>query len=654
MMKKIILLVLLLANFSGYAQLFINELDSDTPGVDDKEFVEIRSITPFFPLDGYVIVFFNGSSTSTTGNRSYFAIDLDGLATDINGLISIGNLAVSPVPTRIFSNNVIQNGADGVAIYLGNGSDWPLNTLANNINLIDALVYDTSDPPATELMSLLGVSIQINENANGLGTTQSIQRRNDGTYEVKTPTPGVHNDGSGFMFNGITITPSGTQFTEGQSFNITFSTQTPVTDNPLQFTFSLNNGTFTSDDFTANLSVTIPVGASSAVVPVQLVDDSLDEGDELAVIRFGALPAAYNRRNDQLNIRIVDNDFTTSPWGTPLNPTYGVVSSTAPQGYYSSLEGKAGADLIQAIQDIIADPAVVRKHTYGDVTLILNQADQSPLHSNQVWLMYVEQQREKFKFQESSSNVGTWNREHIFPQSRGGFANATSAVADGINIFASTNADDVAAGHSDAHHIRAEDGPENTLRSNRDYGSDYNGPVGNQGSWKGDVARSLFYMAVRYNALSLVNGNPPDTTMFQIGDLASLLSWNFTDPADDFEMNRNNIVYTWQMNRNPFIDYPLLASYIWGGNAGQTWSFSLAMAAHQNEDVFIYPNPVTSQVRITGVQSGNLEVFSVTGVKVLQTEFFDHQQIELRLPSGVYMAKISSGLQVTTKKLVVR
>ena len=44
----------------------------------------------------------------------------------------------------------------------------------------------------------------------------------------------------------------------------------------------------------------------------------------------------------------------------------------------------------------------------------------------------------------------------------------------------------------------------------------------------------------------------------------TLLSWHELDPADDFEMNRNNIIYSWQMNRNPFIDLPDLVDYVYG------------------------------------------------------------------------------------------
>ncbi|HLA56103.1 MAG TPA: endonuclease, partial [Flavobacterium sp.] len=524
-MKNTFFAALMLIGFASYGQIVINELDTDTPSTDDKEFVELKSTTPNLSLNGYVLVFFNGTGTNAT--KSYYAIDLSGITTDVNGIAVVGNALVSPVPNRIFSNSIIQNGPDGIGLYQGALSDFPMNTVASTTNLINALVHDTGDADATALMALLNVTAQIDENANSLGTTQSIQRKNDGTYEVKLPTPSANNDGSGVIFNGIKINVANTTYNEGGSFDITFTTQTDVTSN-LNFSFTLSSGSFNAADYTGNLNVLIPTGSHTFSTTITLTDDSNDDGDELAVINIGTIPTGYNRLNDNIEIRVIDNDFTTTGYGTPLNPTYGIVSSTAPAGYYASLEGKSGAALKQAIQDIIANPAVVHAQNYGDVTNVLMQSDVNPLNSNQVWLMYVEQGRAKYKFQTTASNVGSWNREHIFPQSRGGFADGTDSTPDGINVWLPTNAGDILAGHGDAHHIRAEDGPENTTRSNRDYGSDYNGPAGNQGSWHGDVARSLFYMAVRYNALSLVNGNPPDTTVSQLGDLASLLLWNHT------------------------------------------------------------------------------------------------------------------------------
>ncbi|MFW6016626.1 MAG: endonuclease, partial [bacterium] len=68
---------------------------------------------------------------------------------------------------------------------------------------------------------------------------------------------------------------------------------------------------------------------------------------------------------------------------------------------------------------------------------------------------------------------------------------------------------------------------------------------------KGDVARMVFYMDARYPSLNIA----PST----IGDLGTLLQWHEEDPVDAFEENRNDVIYSYQNNRNPFIDHPHLA-----------------------------------------------------------------------------------------------
>ncbi len=653
-MKPFFYIIVFLFTYASFGQIVINELDSDTPSTDDREFIELKSTNPYFSLDGYVLVFFNGNPTSINANQSYYTIDLDGLTTDANGLILIGNALISPAPDKLFPDNIIQNGADGIGIYLGNPSDFPEFTIATTTNLIDALMYDTNDADATALMNLLGVTAQYNEGQNGLQITQSIQRKNDGTYETKNPTPGANNDGSGVTFNGITITTNVTDKNEGDNFAITFTTQTNVTSD-LTFNFTLNNSSFTTDDFTGNTTVFIPSGFNSFTTNISLTDDVLDEGDEILKIKIGAIPSQYKRLNDYIEIRVIDNDFTVAPFGTPLNPTYGIVSSTAPASYYATLEGLSGTALKQAVQDIIANPAVVHAHNYGDIIDILKTADQNPLNSNEVWLMYIEKPRSKLEFQDSGINTGKWNREHIYPQSRGGFTDGTESIADGIDLWLPTNANDILAGHADAHHLRAEDGAENSLRSNKDYGlTAYNGPVGTMGSWKGDVARSVFYMAVRYNGLSVVNGDIADATVGQLGDLASLLTWNTQDPSDDFEMNRNNYIYTWQVNRNPFIDYPDLANYIWGTKVGQTWYSNLSNKDFTNLKVSIYPNPTKNLITISGINEiATIEIYNSIGVKILERKFTGETKLDIPFSSGIYFAKINSEGKTVVKKILI-
>jgi hypothetical protein len=665
--NSLVLFSLIFVNLVA-SQVFINEIDADNPGNDVREFVELKSTTPNFSLNGYVLVFFNESNTS-----SYYTYDLDGFVTDANGIAHFGNILVSPSPIGTIPNNKIQNGPDVVALYLGNATDFPYTTstgtTATLTNLINAIAYSNSNTTvATNLMSILNLSVSTADIETTNSISKSIQRKNDGTYEVKTPTPGVNNDGTGVALNYLSTSMIADNFNEGQQFTIQFSTSVPVTSN-LVFTFTLQEGNFTVADYsgtnvnttTGIVTVTILAGTSSASTIINLTDDIINEGDEETHLVLSTLPTGYVKNNDNIYIRIYDNDYIDQNFGTPLNPTYGNVSPTIPSGYYDSLEGLSGAALKQAVQDIIANPLVVRAHNYGDIEFILKESDKNPDNSNQVWCMYVESPKPILDYQVGSSNIGVWNREHIFPQSRGGFSDGTSSTSDGILVSSTTNANDISAGHADAHHIRAEDGAENSLRSNRNYGIDYNGPAGNSGSWHGDVARSLFYMAVRYNGLNVVNGNPseylPSTTTSSgnIGDLATLLNWNTTDPRDDFEMNRNNYIYTWQMNRNPFIDYPLLANYIFGANFGQPWSASLTSQNPVQNKIGMYPNPAEDYLIISGLEGNAIaEIYTLTGQLIQHIEFENEIKLNLNCKAGMYLVTITNGSQTTTKKIIVK
>ncbi|RMB57649.1 T9SS C-terminal target domain-containing protein [Dokdonia sinensis] len=653
MKKSLVFAFLLLFSATLFAQVTINELDSDTPSTDRLEIIELLTETPEMSLDGFVLVLFNGSDSG--GDSSYFVLDLDGLVSDVNGIVLIGNNDVSPVPDFILFDSTIQNGADAVAIYAGDDTDFPEFTVATTTNLIDALVYDTNDSDDTDLLALLGETEQINEGGNGPSDTNSIQADGTGGYNVTLPTPGALNDGSGVIFNLVGYTVAQEQYDEGDAIDIVFTTTENVTEDTT-FTFTLDNEGFDTDDFTGATEIIILSGENTATRTITTIDDSEDEGDEVMKITFGDLPDGFKRANDNLEVRIVDNDFTMASWGTPLNPTFDQVESTQPNGYYDPIDGLADDALVQAIQDIIADPDVVRAQTYADVIDILKRADQSPLNSNQVWLVYTEQQRPKLDFQTSGgSNTGLWNREHTYPRSRGGFFDIEAdEIADGIDIFFPTKADSLRHANSDAHGLRAADGPENSSRGNQDYG-EYSGPTGNQGSFYGDVARSIFFLTIRYNGIDVVSGNPANSTVGQLGDLDVLLEWHRNDPPDDYEMNRNNVVYEWQFNRNPFIDMPDLAEYIWGNNVGDTWTNPLRVDEFSAVDVRVYPNPSNRTFTITAPQlSGEAIIYDQTGRRIHSYPFKNIMVLNHNYPSGVYYVTLTSDIGTVTKRLIVR
>ena len=657
--NKVFLLIFLifLVRISFAQNVVINELDCDTPGIDNKEFVELRSLQPNFPLDGYSLVFFNGSANG--GNSAYLALDLDGYKTDINGIFLIGSVTVIPFPQYLIPENTIQNGADAVAIYRNDAVNFPEGTIAYaDSSLEDVLIYGTSDPDAVTLLDifkLFNPAIkQINEGSTN--NTNSIQRQADGTYIAGAPNPRKPNDGSGIILTGLRTSFDKTIYTEGETFDLIFTTESPVNQN-LTFSFTLKNGGFNNADFIGNTNVTILQGSNTATSKITFVDDSSDEGDEELLFSLDTLPAEYLVLNNNVKIRIVDNDFKVADFGTPIHSTYGKIKGTQSPTYYQSLNGKIGTSLKPALQAIIADPAVVRAQTYNDVINILMEADQNPENSNQVWLVYSEKGRAKLDLQTSSNNVNVWNREHTWPRSRGGFDSIEAdETYDGKNIFWVTGPDSLRHANSDAHAIRPEDGPENSIRGNQFYGQ-YSGPAGTLGGFKGDVARSIFYLAVRYNGLEVVSGYP-DGMIGKFGDLDTLLTWHRNDPPDDFEMNRNNVVQTWQFNRNPFIDMPEMIEYIWGDKQDEIWQNPSSVTWTDIDNFQIFPNPTSStlQINLGTLMDGKFTLRDVNGA-ILQSKSFVAQNListNVEGLKGIYFITILPTIgQAVTKKLVI-
>ncbi len=182
------------------SSLIINEVDSDTPGADAAEFVELYDGgSGNTALDGFVLVFFNGSN-----DLSYASFDLEWLHHKCRWLFCpLGNAAVINViliASRV--HGLLQNGADAVALYQDDAASFPSGTAVTTTNLIDAFVYDTSRADDTGLLPLLNASQpQVNENANSSSDVQSNQRcangtgglRNTSTYAQNAPTPGLEN-----------------------------------------------------------------------------------------------------------------------------------------------------------------------------------------------------------------------------------------------------------------------------------------------------------------------------------------------------------------------------------------------------------------------------------------------------------------------------
>ncbi len=248
-------------------------------------------------------------------------------------------------------------------------------------------------------------------------------------------------------------------------------------------------------------------------------------------------------------------------WFVFILPLWGF--SQIPNGYYDGTEGLSGEALKTTLHNII------KGHTelsYDDVKYALKITDKDTLNTNNVICFYTGWSYDADDFGNGATD---WNREHVWSKSHGDFGN------------------DPPCG-TDLHQLRPADASVNSAKNNRDFdwgtteyldgGTLHTGCYTATNVWeprdevKGDVARIIFYMATRYEG---DNGEPDLEVVDYVntaenneplyGKLSTLLSWHHSDPVDDWERNRNNIVYDqYQHNRNPFIDHPEFVDSIWG------------------------------------------------------------------------------------------
>ena len=217
---------------------------------------------------------------------------------------------------------------------------------------------------------------------------------------------------------------------------------------------------------------------------------------------------------------------------TPILKTVNIIikaegSSTIDMSYYQSIIGLSGDALLYELNEIINNG--FKQMSYDDAKWVLEESDRDPNNANNVILVYT---RESVQGQ---WNYPNWNREHTWPQSK---LNTSGQKAD-------------------MHNLKPSDVAENSRRGNLPFGyMTGSGVYEPHDDVKGDVARIVFYMATMYLDLNVESGI--------LGQMSILLEWHNLDPVDDFERNRNEVIYSYQGNRNPFIDYPQLVEEIWG------------------------------------------------------------------------------------------
>lgn len=272
------------------------------------------------------------------------------------------------------------------------------------------------------------------------------------------------------------------------------------------------------------------------------------------------------------------NIFKRISWVAMLAGISGMwASASIPEGYYDSCEGKTGQALLEALCTKVGSHTTVG---YDGLWTLYRTSDID--ENGKIWDMYSTK-RWTFSSEQCGnySSIGDcYNREHSFPKSW--FSDASPMV-------------------SDAFHIYPTDGKVNGQRSNYPFGECANGSyvassggvkaLGRLGAstfsgytgtvfepddmYKGDFARSYFYMAAAYNnkisgwSSPMLAGN--SYPAFSTWAVNLLLKWTRLDEVSQKELDRQEAVYAAQKNRNPFIDHPELAEYIWGDKVGTPW-----------------------------------------------------------------------------------
>ncbi|WDS36736.1 endonuclease [Pseudoxanthomonas sp.] len=545
------------------AAVFINELHYDNTGADTGEAIEVVA-TAGESLAGYQLVLYNGGSTYGTSTLGAGSVVTCG-----------GNATIATVT---YPRDGLQNGsADGVALVNGSGA------LVQFISY-EGQVTASSGPAAGSTSSNLPVS---EGSSTAVGT--SLQLGGSGAAYADfswngsaTQTFGACNAGQTFTGSGgggdtntppsvVSTTPTNgaTGFPAAGDLEVTFSEPVTLASGALSLSCASSGSvalTYASSGtgFAASTDTALVAGEScSFTVNASAVSDG-----------EGAHPSA--------NTVVAFNVADAGGGGGDPGDYYGKVNTSSPSQLRCSL-----------YETIKGHTAYPYSGSGTNTWSILEIADENPADSSKVLDVYKNHSYTKVSDRAGTGSGTTYNREHTWPNSLG-FGSATGDM--GLPY----------APYTDTHMLFLTDSSYNADRGNKPYADCSSGcgerateanngegggsgvypgnsnwvksPDGNQGSFevwaahKGDVARAVMYMAIRYEGDADPNTgqSEPDLELTDdrskivitssspayMGLLSTLLAWSAADPPDDVERERNEVIYSFQGNRNPFVDHP--------------------------------------------------------------------------------------------------
>ena len=320
-----------------------------------------------------------------------------------------------------------------------------------------------------------------------------------------------------------------------------------------------------------------------------------------------------------------------------------------PVGYYNGTEGLRGNALKARLNQIISGQYFYQSTSSGTSNVWFNNKSDSYYNAKNVFLEsdadpnipgnVIDIYRGlSYDGNNYGTAAGTLNREHIWAKSHGAFP-------------------ENAAVYCDYHNLRPSEAAINRKKSNLDFdwvvnGTEFenSGCYYNSNAWeprtpvKGDVGRTLFYMDTRYagasGELNLTVINSLNTyPQPQHGKLDALYEWNTLDLPDLFEVNRNEVIYKYQGNRNPYIDNPYWVEMIWGDRNPAT---VLIGNMAQTPLIATSSNPVEISATVSNA-SGISSVQLVWGTTFDDLEHSENMELE----AGRWLAQIPSQPQNT-------
>ena len=254
--------------------------------------------------------------------------------------------------------------------------------------------------------------------------------------------------------------------------------------------------------------------------------DMLSDEDKakLKIAGTHTITVNYNGNEYTVTILLVEGYQGDKPFGGNY-----VYNGVVPSGYYHDISNVSGTELKLRLRKIIS--ANYKGYSYsGDLPQLLPKTDHVVGDTSKMVLFYNR------KIIAAQKNNNLWNKEHVWPQSKGWFGTSGAGA--------------------DMHHIRPTEPSVNSARGNKSFAESGSGFIPDK-SFRGDIARILFYLMVRYS----------DADGYRVTNVATsmdmLLRWNHEDPVDEWELSRNNETAKLQGNRNPFIDCEEFADMIW-------------------------------------------------------------------------------------------